>query len=168
MTIHVFGAFFGLSCSYFASPPDVVDRSEDNAVTSISDVFSMIGTIFLYIYWPSFNAVTAAPGDPQTRAVINTFAILCLFLWLLTLIFQLFVSVCSYLALTASVFMAFIWSRLLRHDHKFNMVDVQNATLAGNQFYSFRVFLQLHNFFHLYFFLLCQVVLQWARLPTCV
>lgn len=108
MSIHVFGAFFGLACSYFASPPDVGDRSGDNAVSAVSDTFSMIGTIFLYIYWPSFNAAPAGAGDPQTRAVVNT-----------------------YLALTGSVFMAFVWSRLLRHDHKFNMVDVQNATLAG-------------------------------------
>ena len=27
--------------------------------------------------------------------------------------------------------MAFVWSRLIRHEHKFSMVDVQNATLAG-------------------------------------
>ena len=75
---------------------------------------------------------------------------LCLFQLFLNLIFHLlFVCVCSYLALTSSVFMAFIWSRLLRHDHKFNMVDVQNATLAGTL--PFVLLALFSHFFHLYF-----------------
>ena len=43
MVIHIFGAFFGLSCSYFSAPSDVAARSEDNATTATSDIFSMIG-----------------------------------------------------------------------------------------------------------------------------
>ena len=36
-----------------------------------------VGTIFLWMFWPSFNAGAAAPGDAQQRAVINTYYSLC-------------------------------------------------------------------------------------------
>ena len=36
-----------------------------------------IGTLFLWMYWPSFNAGAAAKGDAQMRAVINTYISLC-------------------------------------------------------------------------------------------
>jgi hypothetical protein len=35
-----------------------------------------VGTIFLWLYWPSFNSALA-PGDDQHRAVINTYYALC-------------------------------------------------------------------------------------------
>jgi ammonium transporter Rh len=30
------------------------------------------GTLFLWIFWPSFNAALATPGAGQQRAVVNT------------------------------------------------------------------------------------------------
>ena len=38
-----------------------------------SDLFSMVGTVFLWVFWPSFNAGAAAEGDAQMRAIINTY-----------------------------------------------------------------------------------------------
>lgn len=35
------------------------------------------------------------------------------------------------IALTASCIITFVMSALFREDHKFNMIDIQNATLAG-------------------------------------
>ena len=35
-----------------------------------------VGTVLLWIYWPSFNAALAE-GDAQHRAVINTYISLC-------------------------------------------------------------------------------------------
>jgi ammonium transporter Rh len=36
-----------------------------------------VGTIFLWMFWPSFNGGAAAAGDAQQRAVINTYYSLC-------------------------------------------------------------------------------------------
>ena len=38
-------------------------ESEKAGANHISDLFSMIGTIFLWMFWPSFNAGVAAEGD---------------------------------------------------------------------------------------------------------
>lgn len=37
-----------------------------------SDIFAMIGTTFLWVYWPSFNSVLA-DGAGGERAILNTF-----------------------------------------------------------------------------------------------
>jgi ammonium transporter Rh len=66
----------------------------------------MIGTIFLWLFWPSFNSV-AAVGEGQYRAVINT-----------------------YFALAACAVVTFAVSAAVEKG-KFNMVHIQNATLAG-------------------------------------
>ena len=106
MFVHTFGAFFGLALSYMITNSNKV-KSEKNSSSYNSDIFAMIGTIFLWMYWPSFNGALA-DGNSQHRVVINT-----------------------YLALTNSCIMAFICSKILRPHHKFDMVDIQNATLAG-------------------------------------
>lgn len=73
-----------------------------------SDLFSMIGTLFLFCFWPSFNAGVAASGDARLRAVVNT-----------------------YISIAASVLMTYVCSCLLNKEKKFDMVHIQNATLAG-------------------------------------
>jgi ammonium transporter Rh len=60
MNIHMFGAYFGLAVS------TVIGRRHsygDNlpSVSKISGMFSMIGTLFLWIYWPSFNSALISP-----------------------------------------------------------------------------------------------------------
>lgn len=76
----------------------------------MSDITSFIGTIFLFMYWPSFNGALALSGSPrQTRAFINTV-----------------------LSISGSCVAAFIVSVLFRtKEGKLFMVDIQNATLAG-------------------------------------
>ena len=68
----------------------------------------MIGTVFLWLFWPSFNSAPAEPGIGMNRTVTNTV-----------------------LSLTGSCVAAFLASYALRRERAFNMVDVQNATLAG-------------------------------------
>lgn len=144
MVVHVFGAYFGLAVSRALGRPK--DTSEE-ASSYTSDMFAMIGTcgilhgcspsppcdcpmataasvqsalccsgtVFLWLFWPSFNGALAA-GHARHRAVINT-----------------------YLALASGCVVAYAVSALLlRPDSgsekgagKFNMVHVQNATLAG-------------------------------------
>ena len=66
-----------------------------------------MGTVLLWIYWPSFNAALAT-GDAQHRAVINTYISLC-----------------------ASTLATFIISSLFGEKNRFQVVDIQNATLSG-------------------------------------
>ena len=107
MVIHTFGAYFGLAVSMIVSPKKA--RGHPKATPTVtSDIFSLIGTIFLWIYWPSFNAALGTPGPLQQRAVVNTV-----------------------LSLAGACVVAFAMSGYLRHNYKFEMADIQNATLAG-------------------------------------
>eukprot|EP01133_Synstelium_polycarpum_P009781 gene9781-11422_t len=108
MYIHLFGAYYGLTVCWFLTNKQSKE-SPDNAPSYNGDLFSMAGTIFLWIMWPSFNAAIAPPGDAQFRALANTF-----------------------LSLTASTIATFLVTRLVGHwGYKFDMVHVQNSTLAG-------------------------------------
>lgn len=104
--IHTFGAYFGLAATYFLSSESSKDHS-DNSSRYSNDIFAMIGTILLWLYWPSFNGALA-PGYSQHRSIINTVCSLC-----------------------SCVVVSFAFSRLFRGHYKFDMVDIQNATLAG-------------------------------------
>ena len=68
IVIHTFGAYFGLAVAWMCTPSDIAAREADNACTPVSDLFSMIGTVFLWMYWPSFNAAIALPGATQVCA----------------------------------------------------------------------------------------------------
>ena len=148
--VHTFGAYFGLACSFALglawtrkrgagdpigalSKPTLClptsrrvaidaaaeEAEENNASSTTSDMFAMVGTLFLWMFWPSFNGALAAEHQ-QHRVVINTLLSLC-----------------------ACCVSAFLFSALLRgvahqltsngeaSHYKFDMVDVQNATLAG-------------------------------------
>ena len=74
--VHIFGAYFGLAVGWVLYSPDHV-KSDKEASSSSSDLFSMVGTIFLWVFWPSFNGGQAATGDAQQRAVMNTYYSLC-------------------------------------------------------------------------------------------
>lgn len=108
MYVHMFGAYFGLAVSYMLTNKEKMEEEkEKNGANYHSDLFAMIGTLFLWMYWPSFNGALAS-GNSQHRVVINTV-----------------------LSLTNSCLMAFLFSKLIRPHRKFDMVDIQNATLAG-------------------------------------
>ena len=72
MFVHAFGAYFGVALAFFLSPKGSgrVDHPYNGASYS-SDLFSMIGTTFLWVFWPSFNGALAADGH-QLNAIINT------------------------------------------------------------------------------------------------
>mmetsp|Transcript_36844 Transcript_36844/g.57618 ORF Transcript_36844/g.57618 Transcript_36844/m.57618 type:complete len:514 (+) Transcript_36844:353-1894(+) len=104
ITIHTFGAYFGVFLCFMRRHAKG-GGSGDNTSNPEHDCFAMIGTLFLWMLWPSFNAAVAGHGE--SLAIVNTI-----------------------LAISASCFSAFLVSAL-EHKGKFNMVHVQNATLAG-------------------------------------
>jgi ammonia channel protein AmtB len=53
ITIHMFGAIFGLAVSYVLGPPKP-SSSSNNAPNATSDLTAFIGTTLLWVYWPSF------------------------------------------------------------------------------------------------------------------
>ena len=60
--------------------------------------FVFLGTLFLWLFWPSFNGALAE-GNGQYRAIINT-----------------------YFSLTGSVVATFVLSSILDKKRKFDMV----------------------------------------------
>uniref|UniRef100_A0A8C6VQE9 Ammonium transporter Rh type A n=1 Tax=Nothobranchius furzeri TaxID=105023 RepID=A0A8C6VQE9_NOTFU len=108
MIIHAFGAYFGLAVARVLYRPNLRNGHENEGSVYHSDMFAMIGTVFLWMFWPSFNSAIADPGLPQLTAVINT-----------------------YLSLATCVLSAYAISSLVEHKGKLDMVHIQNATLAG-------------------------------------
>lgn len=106
MFVHAFGAYFGIAMSRTMWKKEWLTARPKEGSAYHSDLFAMIGTLFLWMFWPSFNSALA-PGDDQQRAVLNT-----------------------YFCLAACCFTSFAISSLTEHD-KFDMVHIQNATLAG-------------------------------------
>ncbi|XP_055635071.1 ammonium transporter Rh type A isoform X1 [Toxorhynchites rutilus septentrionalis] len=108
ITVHAFGAYFGLAVSFILRPTKEDAKAGQLECSSYgSDITAMIGTIFLWIFWPSFNSALVE-GAEQERAIINT-----------------------YLSLAGATVTTFALSALVSHEKKFDMVHVQNATLAG-------------------------------------
>jgi len=122
VNVHMFGAYFGLAVAFMLARSGrrtsggarVREKRMEEAESQdlfgssyVSDIFAMFGTIFLWMYWPSFNGALAS-GTAQHRVVVNTV-----------------------LSLSGSCISSFIFSRMLRPSGKLNMVDIQNATLAG-------------------------------------
>merc|ERR1712183_385542 len=71
--LHVFAAYFGLAVSrvlYTSKVP-----SEEKLETSkTSNIFSLLGTLLLWVFRPSFMASGALPGAAQQRALMNTYS----------------------------------------------------------------------------------------------
>lgn len=105
MYVHTFGAYFGLACSFMLGPKKA-GSSEALGSNYNSNMFATIGTVFLWMFWPSFNGVLAT-GNGQHRVVVNTTLALC-----------------------ACTMGTFLTSSALNNG-LFKMEDVLNATLAG-------------------------------------
>lgn len=104
MTIHTFGAYFGLMVTRILYRPNLDKSKHKNSSVYHSDLFAMIGelfcpghvtsphqpaqrpseangtrpplltgTIYLWMFWPSFNSAITAHGDDQHRTALNTY-----------------------------------------------------------------------------------------------
>lgn len=107
LTIHMFGAYFGLACAAALGPQEK-ESASNNSASRVSDVFSLVGTTLLWVYWPSFVGGTET-GVPENEmhCLINTI-----------------------MALIGSTGATFYLSQYL-NDGKFDAVHIQNSTLAG-------------------------------------
>lgn len=106
MIIHTFGAFYGLGITFICKNKFSKDN-KNMFETHESLVSSMLGTLFLWCYWPSFNAVLAGGEVGIANSIFNT-----------------------YFSLISSVLTAYATSLLLGKG-KFTMSHILNATLAG-------------------------------------
>jgi len=106
MVIHTFGAYFGIAATFWMTKAAAKDNVEEKSIYS-SDIFSLAGTIFLWVLWPSFQSAVAGTEQRQYLAVCNTFISLC-----------------------SSTLAFAVFSRWL-NNNKFDVVHMQNATLAG-------------------------------------
>ncbi|NXW99161.1 RHBGB protein, partial [Larus smithsonianus] len=108
ITIHVFSCYFGLGMSkaLFGAVQQPVHPKE--TPTPRSDLLSLVGTLILWVFWPSFVAVLCQPGDAQHRAILNTL-----------------------LAMSASAVTTVVASSLLESDGKLSPGHLQNGSLAG-------------------------------------
>lgn len=106
--IHLFACYFGLGVTFALYRPGL-SKGHSKEITSYqSDILSVMGTLFLWVFWPSFNSALTLKGDDQHRAILHTF-----------------------IGLSSSTITAFALSALFNKRGKLTMADVQNVTLAG-------------------------------------
>ena len=104
--IHTYGAYYGLTvCLVLAIKAKPITNIK---ISYISNIFAFIGTIFLWLFWPSFNfALVAQNVFEQNLIVVNTI-----------------------LSLTGSCIATYIVSAL-SFGRGLEMEHILNATLAG-------------------------------------
>ncbi|XP_075394644.1 blood group Rh(CE) polypeptide isoform X1 [Tenrec ecaudatus] len=108
MHIHVFAAYFGLAVAWCLSRrlPKVAEE-KDQTATSPS-LFAMLGTLFLWMFWPSFNSTLLYVPSERKNAVFSTY-------------YALAVSTVTAIAVSA-------WSH---PEGKISMIHIHKAVLAG-------------------------------------
>lgn len=101
--IHAFGALFGVGAAISLTSSETIDTpitSDDS-----SDRFSMIGSMVLWVFWPSFCAALV-PAEAIPMTVVNVFLALC--------------------GSTLVTYLLSVWIR-----GKISIADIANAALAG-------------------------------------
>jgi len=103
IVIHAFGAIFGISAAVFMSTKK--QRETPIEADATSDRFSLLGSMVLWVFWPSFcGALVPVVDIPVT--VVNVFLALC-----------------------GSTLATYVASVAIRG--KVNAADIANAALAG-------------------------------------
>jgi ammonium transporter Rh len=102
--IHAFGAYFGLGLAIALTSR--AHRAQAIEADETSDRFSMLGSMVLWLFWPSFCSAVV-PATDTARTVINTVLALC-----------------------GSTLATYVASTLLRKGRP-SFADLANATLAG-------------------------------------
>uniref|UniRef100_A0A0N4ZXI2 Ammonium_transp domain-containing protein n=1 Tax=Parastrongyloides trichosuri TaxID=131310 RepID=A0A0N4ZXI2_PARTI len=107
LVIHIMGCFFGLGVARIMERKGVHNSNNESSVYH-SDLFAILGTLALWIYWISFNAALADGEDGKRRSIANT-----------------------YLSLIGATIATFVTSNLVSKNKEFNMIHIANSTLAG-------------------------------------
>uniref|UniRef100_A0A8C6NW89 Rh blood group, D antigen n=1 Tax=Nothobranchius furzeri TaxID=105023 RepID=A0A8C6NW89_NOTFU len=110
MLLHIFGALFGLTLTWIMYRKGSEDGFEKEKFDRKSGLFSSLGTVFLWMFWPSFNSVLVPDWTPWRKlgAVSST-----------------------YLALAVSAVTAAAVSVLCSPKGKLNLIQMQSCILAG-------------------------------------
>uniref|UniRef100_A0A8C5HYF9 Ammonium transporter Rh type B-like n=1 Tax=Gouania willdenowi TaxID=441366 RepID=A0A8C5HYF9_GOUWI len=110
MLLHIFGAFFGLTVTWILYRKDSEQRFEKEKADHKSGLFSMLGTVFLWVFWPSFNSALLSGRSPVRKLEC----------------------VCSsYLALAVSAVTAAAVSVIFNPKGRFNLLHLQSCILSG-------------------------------------
>ena len=103
IVIHAFGAIFGLGVALTMTTKQEFEKTIEADATS--DRYSMLGSMMLWIFWPSFCAALVTPAQ-MPHTVVNVILALC-----------------------GSTLTTYIFSVSLRK--KISIADIANAALAG-------------------------------------
>jgi ammonium transporter Rh len=102
--IHAFGAYFGLGLAIALTSSDHIKTAIESDATS--DRLSMLGSMVLWIFWPSF-CCAVVPHEQMQQTAINTIIALC-----------------------GATLATFLTSSVFRKG-KVTIGDIANASLAG-------------------------------------
>ncbi|XP_074074189.1 RH-like protein isoform X1 [Macrotis lagotis] len=108
MHIHVFGAYFGMAANWCLSWSVPNEAKEKERTTTTSSLFTTLGILFMWIFWPTFNSALLKYSSEKEAAVYNT-----------------------YYALAVSAVVAMSFSAATHSDGKISMTHVHRAMLAG-------------------------------------
>ncbi|XP_040916798.1 rh blood group, D antigen isoform X2 [Toxotes jaculatrix] len=110
MVLHIFGTFFGLILTWILYRKGSEQGFEKEKFDRKTGLFSMFGTVFLWMFWPSFNSILVDDDTPWRKLG----------------------AVCStYLALAVSAVTAAAVSVLSSPKGKLNLIHIQSCILAG-------------------------------------
>uniref|UniRef100_A0A3Q2XBG4 Rh blood group, D antigen n=1 Tax=Hippocampus comes TaxID=109280 RepID=A0A3Q2XBG4_HIPCM len=71
MVLHIFGAFFGLVLTWILCRTESFQGFEKEKLDRKTGLFSMLGTVFLWMFWPSFNSILME--ERRLSAVCSTY-----------------------------------------------------------------------------------------------
>jgi len=103
IVIHAFGAIFGLGVALTMTTKQEFEKTIESDATS--DRYSMLGSMILWVFWPSFCAALVTP-EQMPHTVVNVIVALC-----------------------GSTLATYLFSVSLRK--KISIADIANAALAG-------------------------------------
>jgi ammonia channel protein AmtB len=103
VVIHAFGAYFGLGV--VSNTINKFKNQPEPESDKLSNQFSLIGSMLLWIFWPSFTSALVAPSEVPVTAINTVFA------------------------LCGATLTTYIFSSMLRG--RIGIEDIANAALAG-------------------------------------